>query len=592
MYTSSNVPADIPLKEIVKKEAKDRQVRMTGSNHPLFALLPGEAREFQEQWFDSVGDTVSQFGPCFMELDAAGLLHDGKFLEKVRKSLELMKESGFFGLGVPEQYGGVCDEGMLPTVSTVTANMQIARIDPGLMITSAVSGGLGIGSFLFVLKQAMMEAEGKPDDGTVSFIQGQIDKWGPKIAAGDVIAGFALTEPNVGSDAAAIQTKAVKGKLCKVGEKTEFVAERGEKPQDATDDGVDGYQINGVKQFITNGPLADMVLVFAKTGPEAERNKNVGLFIVEKDEPGRPGFTVGTEEKKTGLLSSTTSQIILDDVFVPAENLVGGPAWERRGFEIATGILQSGRLNVAAQATGVSRRALEEMARYTNQRIQFGGKLYERPGVEYELQQMEAIVEAQTALLILDAQAKDGGVCSAGMASRAKLFCTDMCQKVTRTGVQLHGGYGFSREYPIEVLNRAAGVFTIYEGANEINGLVSAKELIKGGYPRLGDFKIDEGVLRAKGLAQSVSELEKVEKLVDETLKRKDELGDAGKIALSRIAATGDAMRALLIAASQREADTGGFEDNTHLFCTRVALKMVDGFKHDLYPPTERARIE
>jgi butyryl-CoA dehydrogenase len=272
----------------------------------------------------------------------------------------------------------------------------------------------------------------------------QKESWLKPLAQGKLIGAFALTEPQVGSDASAITTRAERK---------------------------DGhYVLNGVKQFITSGKNADIAVVFAVTDKGAGK-KGISAFCV----PTRtPGYVVARIEEKTGQHASDTAQIVLENCRVPAENLL---AQEGVGYRIALANLESGRINVAAQATGVARAALEAALAYARERKSMGKTLIEHQAINFRLADMATQVEAARRLYLHAAQLRDEGKPCIREASMAKLFASEMAERVCSDAIQIHGGYGYVADFPVERLWRDVRVTQIYEGANDIQRMVIGRTL-------------------------------------------------------------------------------------------------------------------
>ena len=275
--------------------------------------------------------------------------------------------------------------------------------------------------------------------------EAQKQKYLPMLTKGHRVGAFALTEPNAGSDASKGQTEA---KL--VG---------------------DHYVMNGSKIFITNGYVADVFVVFAMTD-KSRGTKGISTFIVES---GFPGFSVGKHEEKLGLHGSATSDLIFEDCIVPKENLLGQ---EEKGFSIAMATLDGGRVGVAAQALGIGEGAIDETIAYTKERVQFGKRISQFQNTQFQLADMKARADAAQLLVYRAACAKDDGDLKCGFySSMAKLVAAEMASDVTRRAVQLFGGYGYTREYPVERMMRDAKITEIYEGTSEVQRMVIANNL-------------------------------------------------------------------------------------------------------------------
>ncbi|MDD3348014.1 acyl-CoA dehydrogenase [Oscillibacter sp.] len=270
-------------------------------------------------------------------------------------------------------------------------------------------------------------------------------KYLPDLLSGRKIGAFGLTEPNAGSDASGQQTVA------------ELVD--------------DHYVLNGTKCFITNGTVAETFVVFAMTDKHAG-NHGITAFIVEKD---FPGFSVGKHEKKMGIRGSSTCDLIMEDCIVPKENLLGK---EGKGFKVAMGTLDGGRVGVAAQALGIGEGAINEAVKYTQERVQFGKRLSQFQNTQFQLADMKTRADAAQMLVYRAAFAKDQGDPQTGYySSMAKLFAAEMASDVTRRAVQLFGGYGYTREYPVERMMRDAKITEIYEGTSEVQRMVISRDM-------------------------------------------------------------------------------------------------------------------
>ena len=265
-------------------------------------------------------------------------------------------------------------------------------------------------------------------------------KYLPDLLGGRKLGAFGLTEPGAGTDASGQQTTAVlEG---------------------------DHYVLNGVKCFITNATEAETFVVFAMTD-KSKGNHGISAFIVEKD---FPGFSIGKHEKKMGIRGSATSDLIFEDCIVPKENLLGQ---EGKGFKIAMGTLDGGRVGVAAQALGIGEGAINEAIAYTKERVQFGKRISQFQNTQFQLADMKARADAAQLLVYRAACAKDDGDPKCGFySSMAKLFAAEMASDVTRRAVQLFGGYGYTREYPVERMMRDAKITEIYEGTSEVQRIV------------------------------------------------------------------------------------------------------------------------
>ncbi|MFC2146108.1 acyl-CoA dehydrogenase family protein [Acidobacteriota bacterium] len=336
-----------------------------------------------------------------------------------------MAKQDFFRIMVPEEYGGMNDSQM----QRILGIEELSRGDAGIGVSFAVDAIATKGIILYGNQK-------------------QKEKYLPGIADGSIITAFSLSEPGAGSDAAALKTRAVK---------------KGTK-----------YVLNGVKQFITNGEVADIVLVIAVTDP-AKGHKGHTAFIVEK---GTPGFSTGKREEKMGIRSSVTNELLFDDCEVPEENVVGEIG---KGFYIAMGLLDRSRIGIGAQALGIAQAALDEAIQYSKTREQFGQPIYSFQGIGHMLADMATQIEAARLLVYQAARLVDAGEKKlTKISAMSKLFASDMAMKVTTDAVQIFGGYGYMKEYPVERLMRDAKVTQIYEGTNQIQRNIIVDRLIKG----------------------------------------------------------------------------------------------------------------
>ena len=344
--------------------------------------------------------------------------------------VELLRENGLYGTDFPEIHGG-SDAGMLALCLAIE-ELSKADASTGLLIADQELGALPI---------------------LLAGNESQKQKYLPKLASGEHLAAFALTEPAAGSDVAQLRCRAKK-------------------------DG-DSYVLNGNKNFITNGGVANILTVYTVIDPEKPTHRNAGVFVVEK---GTPGFSVGHKEKKMGIRSSETVELIFDDCRVPAENLLGEPGL---GFQVMMKTLDFSRPAVAAQALGISAGALEYAVAYAKERQSFGKPIIEHQGIAFKLANMAMRTEAARQLLyktcaMFQELPKDMSRLSAEllrMSSMSKCVCSDVAMWVTTEAVQVLGGYGYSRDYPVERMMRDAKITQIYEGTNEIQRLVIARTL-------------------------------------------------------------------------------------------------------------------
>jgi alkylation response protein AidB-like acyl-CoA dehydrogenase len=336
-----------------------------------------------------------------------------------------MGELGFLGMLVPERYDGLG----LDTVSYLLALEEIAAADASAAVLMSVHNSLPTQMLLNFGDEAQKERFLKP------------------MARGEKIGAFALSEPDAGSDASAVRCQAVR-------------------------DG-DGWLLSGTKAWVTSGSFADVVMVMARTDtPGARRgSKGISAFIVT---PDLPGFHVGKKEDKMGLRASPTVQLNFDAMRVPAENLLGT---EGQGFVYAMRSLDNGRLGIAAQALGIARAALDASLDYAAERRQFNRPIREFQAIQFKLADMASRVASTRALLHLTAASKDRGESTTLYGSMSKLLASETAMWVATQAVQIFGGYGYVKEYPVERLFRDAKVTEIYEGTSEIQRIVIAREL-------------------------------------------------------------------------------------------------------------------
>ncbi|MEE4600510.1 MAG: acyl-CoA dehydrogenase [Desulfobacteraceae bacterium] len=351
----------------------------------------------------------TEFAPKAMERD--------KTKEFPVDNLKKLGELGLMGMMVPPEYGGSGAD----TISYVVALAEVAYACASTAVVMSVHNSIVCESIL---------RSGTED---------QKKKYLPKLASGEILGAFALTEPNAGSDPSSQTTKAV------------FEGDR--------------YVLNGTKRFTTTGKNAGLVIVTAKTD-ETARHKGISAFLVERD---TPGLTVGPLEDKMGLRASDTADLIFEDCQIPAENRLGN---EGDGFLIAMTGLDGGRIGIAAQSVGVAQAAFDASVQYAREREQFGQSISKFQGLRWIVADMATEIEAARLMMLSAAEMKDNGENYTLQASMAKLFASEMVNRITAKAVQLHGGYGFTKEYPVERFYRDARVFTIYEGTSEIQRVV------------------------------------------------------------------------------------------------------------------------
>jgi acyl-CoA dehydrogenase len=337
-----------------------------------------------------------------------------------------MRELGLFGLSIPEEYGGLG----LTMEEEVLAAFEIARTSPAFRSLIGTNNGIG--------------SQGLIIDGTDE----QKHYYLPKLASGELIASFALTEPGSGSDAASLRTTAVR-------------------------DG-DHYVINGTKRFITNAPEAGIYTVMARTNPEIKGASGISAFIVEK---GTPGLSLGKIDKKMGQKGAHTCDVIFENCRVPAANIIGGK--EGVGFKTAMKVLDKGRLHISAICVGAAERMLDDALRYAMERKQFGQPIAEFQLVQAMLADSRAEIYAARSMVLDAARRRDDKQDVSTEASCCKLFASEMCGRVADRAVQIHGGAGYVSEYAVERFYRDVRLFRIYEGTTQIQQLVIARNMIR-----------------------------------------------------------------------------------------------------------------
>lgn len=340
------------------------------------------------------------------------------------KLLKRMGELGFLGMMVSPEYGG----GGMDTVSYVIAMEELSKVDASASVMVSVNNSLVCYG---------LEAYGTEE---------QKRKYLTPLASGDIVGAFCLSEPEAGSDATSQHTTA--------------------------EDKGDYYLVNGTKNWITNGGISSVCLVMAQTHPEL-RHKGINTLIVEK---GWDGFVVGKKEDKMGIRASDTHSLMFSDVKVPKENRIGPDGF---GFKFAMSTLNGGRIGIAAQALGIAAGALELSLKYAHERKTFGKPIFEHQSIQFKLAEMATKIEAARLLVYKAARLKDENKDYVQAAAMAKLFASDVAMWATTEAVQIHGGYGYVKEFHVERLMRDAKITQIYEGTSEIQKLVIARELQK-----------------------------------------------------------------------------------------------------------------
>jgi acyl-CoA dehydrogenase len=337
-----------------------------------------------------------------------------------------MRELGLFGLSIPEEYGGLG----LTMEEEVLAAFEIARTSPAFRSLFGTNNGIGSQGILI--------------DGT----EAQKNAWLPRMASGEIIGSFALTEPGYGSDAGSLTTSAVR-------------------------DG-DDYIINGTKRYITNAPEAGVFTVMARTEADRKGASGVSAFIVERD---TPGLSLGKTDRKMGQRGAHTSDVIFENCRVPAASIIGGKPG--MGFKTAMKVLDKGRLHISAVCIGVAERMLEDALRYAMERQQFGQPIAEFQLVQAMLADSKTEIYAARSMVLDAARRRDNNEDITTEASCCKLFASEMCGRVADRSVQIHGGAGYVSDYAAERFYRDVRLFRIYEGTSQIQQLVIARHMIK-----------------------------------------------------------------------------------------------------------------
>ncbi len=357
-----------------------------------------------------------EFAPKAMERD--------KTKEFPVENLKKLGELGLMGMMVPPEYGG----SGVDTVSYVLALSEVAYACASTAVVMSVHNSIVCESLVRY----------GPEDQKKRYLN--------RMATGEILGAFSLTEPNAGSDPARQSTKAV------------F-------------DG-DSYILNGTKRFTATAKNAGLIIVTAKTD-EKMRHKGISAFLVEQ---GTPGMTVGPLEDKMGLCASDTADLIFEDCRIPADNRLGN---EGDGFLIAMTGLDGGRIGIAAQSVGVAQAAFDASVQYAQEREQFGQTISKFQGLRWIIADMATEIEAARLMALSAAEMKDNGENYTLQASMAKLFASEMVNRITAKAIQIHGGYGFTKDYPVEKFYRDARVFTIYEGTSEIQRVVISNLIFK-----------------------------------------------------------------------------------------------------------------
>ncbi|CEM61860.1 acyl-CoA dehydrogenase [Treponema phagedenis] len=342
------------------------------------------------------------------------------------ETVKKMAEIGIMGIPIPKEYGGAGGDNLMYAMAV--EELSKACGSTGVVVSAHTS--LGTWPILKFGTDAQKE------------------KYLPKLASGEWIGAFGLTEPNAGTDAAGQQTTAV------------------------LDEATNEWVLNGSKIFITNAGYANVYIIFAMTD-KSKGVKGISAFIVEST---TPGFSVGKKEKKLGIKGSATCELIFENARIPKDNLLGDV---NKGFKIAMMTLDGGRIGIASQALGLAQGALDETVKYVKERKQFGRPISAFQNTQFQLANLEVKVEAARLLVYKAAWAESNGLPYSVDAARAKLFAAETAMEVTTKAVQFFGGYGYTREYPVERMMRDAKITEIYEGTSEVQRMVIAGNLLK-----------------------------------------------------------------------------------------------------------------
>lgn len=379
---------------------------------PALSELTEQERMFQEAVRDFA---TSEIAPKVMAMDEAQQLD--------HSLLPQLFEMGLMGIEIPEQYGGTGAD----FFTSIIVVEELSRVDPAVSVLVDVQNTLVINALL---------RWGRDD---------QKSRFLPRLAS-DTVGAYALSEAGSGSDAFALACR-------------------------ATQDG-DDWVLNGHKLWITNGAEAGLFIVFANVDPDAGY-KGITAFLVEKD---FEGFSVGKKEDKLGIRASSTTELLFENVRVPAGNVLGDVG---KGYKTAIETLNEGRIGIGAQMLGLAQGALDHTVRYVQEREQFGRPIANFQGVQFQIAEMATEIEASRLLVYNAARLKDAGKPFVTPAAMAKLYASEVAQRVASTCIDLHGGYGFTKEYPVEKLYRDAKIGTIYEGTSNMQRQTIAKALMR-----------------------------------------------------------------------------------------------------------------
>lgn len=341
-----------------------------------------------------------------------------------REILEKAGEMGFMGIFIPEEYGG-SGLGYHEYVSIIE---EISKVDPSIGLSIAAHNSLCTGHIFYFGNEE------------------QKKKWLPNLASGKHIGAWGLTEHNTGSDAGGMNTTAIKDGDC--------------------------YLLNGSKNFITHGKSGDVAVVIARTGEKGD-SRGMSAFIVER---GTPGFSGGKKEDKLGMRASETAELVFDNCRIPKENLIGN---EGDGFVQSLKLLDGGRISIGALSLGISKGAYEAALKYSKERFQFGKPISSFQGISFKLSDMATEIAASELLIHKAASMKNKGQKVTVQGAMAKMFSSEACVKIANEAVQIHGGYGYIKEFPVEKFYRDSKLCTIGEGTTEIQKLVIARNILK-----------------------------------------------------------------------------------------------------------------
>ena len=341
-----------------------------------------------------------------------------------REILEKAGEMGFMGIFIPEEYGG-SGLGYHEYVSIIE---EISKVDPSIGLSVAAHNSLCTGHIFYFGNEE------------------QKKKWLPNLASGKHIGAWGLTEHNTGSDAGGMNTTAVKDGDC--------------------------YLLNGSKNFITHGKSGDVAVVIARTGEKGD-SRGMSAFVVER---GTPGFSGGKKEDKLGMRASETAELVFDNCRIPKENLIGN---EGDGFVQSLKLLDGGRISIGALSLGISKGAYEAALKYSKERFQFGKPISSFQGISFKLSDMATEIAASELLIHKAASMKNKGQKVTVQGAMAKMFSSEACVKIANEAVQIHGGYGYIKEFPVEKFYRDSKLCTIGEGTTEIQKLVIARNILK-----------------------------------------------------------------------------------------------------------------